>query len=57
LYIAYGSNCELETQILLLGDWGYIELKCFEKLQKEIGDVERMLKGLIKSLESKGSEQ
>ena len=57
LYIAYGSNCELETQILLSGDLGYIELKCFEKLQKEIGDVERMLKGLIKFLESKGSEQ
>jgi four helix bundle protein len=25
LYIAYGSNCELETQMLLSGDLGYIE--------------------------------
>ena len=25
LYIAYGSNCELETQIMLSGDLGYIE--------------------------------
>jgi four helix bundle protein len=25
LYIAYGSNCELETQILLSGDVGYIK--------------------------------
>ena len=25
LYIAYGSNCEMETQILLSGDLGYIE--------------------------------
>ncbi|MBW1851317.1 MAG: hypothetical protein JRJ15_07780 [Deltaproteobacteria bacterium] len=25
LEIAYGSNCETETQILLSGDLGYIE--------------------------------
>jgi four helix bundle protein len=25
LYIAYGSICEMETQILLSGDLGYIE--------------------------------
>ena len=25
LYISYGSVCELETQILLAGDLGYIE--------------------------------
>ncbi|MBI5096602.1 MAG: four helix bundle protein [Nitrospirae bacterium] len=25
LYVAYGSNCELETQILLSGDLGYIK--------------------------------
>ena len=28
LYIAYGSNCELETQIMLSGDLGYIEVIC-----------------------------
>jgi four helix bundle protein len=50
LYIAYGSNCELETQILLSGDLGFIEQEHLLRLQKEIGDVERMLKGLIKSL-------
>lgn len=49
LYIAYGSNCELETQILLSGDLGFVEEDVL-RLQKEIGDVERMLKGLIKSL-------
>jgi len=49
LYIAYGSNCELETQILLSGDLGFVEEDML-RLQKEIGDVERMLKGLIKSL-------
>ena len=50
LYIAYGSNCELETQILLSGDLGFVEQEGLLRLQKEIGDVERMLKGLIKSL-------
>ena len=50
LYIAYGSNCEMETQILLSGDLGYIETGKLEILQKEIGEVERMLKALIKSL-------
>ena len=55
LYIAYGSNCELETQILLSGDLGYIDTGKIEILQEGIGEVERMLKALIKSLERKHS--
>ncbi len=53
LYIAYGSNCEMETQILLSGDLGYIETGKLEILQEGIGEVERMLKAPIKSLERK----
>ena len=53
LYVAYGSNCELETQILLAGDLGYLRAEHFEKLKQDIGDVERMLKALIKALENK----
>ena len=53
LYIAYGSNCELETQILLSGDLGYIETGKLEILKEGIGEVERMLKALIKSLKRK----
>ena len=53
LYIAYGSNCELETQILLSGDLGYIRAEKLEVFKREVGDIERMLKGLIKSLETK----
>ncbi len=53
LYIAYGSNCELETQILLSGDLDYIETGKLEILKEGIGEVERMLKALIKSLENK----
>ena len=51
LYIGYGSICELETQILLSGDLGYVEKEHLDRIQGEIADVERMLKGLIRSLE------
>jgi four helix bundle protein len=53
LYIAYGSVCELETQILLSSDLGYIKIEDLTPLQENMGDIERMLKGLIKSLENK----
>ena len=55
LYIAYGSNCELETQILLSGDLDYIKTGKLKILREGIGEVERMLKALIKSLENKPS--
>jgi four helix bundle protein len=53
LYIAYGSNCELETQILLSADLEFIDSNHFKNLQNNVGEVERMLKGLIKSLGNK----
>ena len=53
LYIAYGSTCELETQMVLAGDLGYIKNDRIFELQSNIGEVERMLKALIKSLENK----
>jgi len=55
LYIAYGSHCELETQIMVSKDLGYIKSDDFQELQREIGEVERMLKALIKSLQNKHS--
>ncbi|MBI4743600.1 MAG: four helix bundle protein [Actinobacteria bacterium] len=54
LYLAYGPNCELETQILLSGDSGYIGIEKLKKLQN-VEKVEIMLKVLIKSLENKHS--
>ncbi len=53
LYISYGSVCELETQILLAGDLGLIEKGVLGRLKKDIAEIERMLKALIKSLENK----
>ena len=53
LYIAYGSVCELETQILLAGDLDFIEKGPLAVLKEDIAEIERMLKALIKSLENK----
>lgn len=50
LYIAYGSICELETQVLLAGDLDYVGSEIHERLKAETNEVERMLKGLINSL-------
>jgi 23S rRNA-intervening sequence protein len=53
LYIAYGSVCELETQTMISGDVGYVGKDRLQEVREEIGDVERMLKAMIKSLENK----
>jgi four helix bundle protein len=53
LYFSYGSTCELETQIMLSGDLGYINAEIIARLQEDLREVERMLKALIKSLENK----
>lgn len=56
LYIAYGSYCELETQLLLTIDLGYVKDGIKDKLLEMAGEVERMLKALINSLEAKALE-
>ena len=53
LYISFGSVCELETQILFAGDLDLIEKSELGTLKKDIEEIERMLKALIKSLENK----
>lgn len=53
LYIAYGSICELETQIMLSGDLNCIDNIIVKSMLNDINEVERMLKSLIKSLEDK----
>ena len=53
LYIAYGSVCELETQTMISGDLGYVGEERLQEIRQEIGDVERMLKAMINSLENK----
>jgi len=52
-YVAYGSTCELETQLSISNDLEYIDTENAVSDQQGIGDVERMLQVLIKSLEGK----
>jgi four helix bundle protein len=52
-YISYGSVCELETQILLTGDLGFIDKGELDTAKKDIAEIEKMLKALIKSLKNK----
>jgi four helix bundle protein len=53
LSIACGSVCELETQVMLSGDLGYLEDEALKELLANISEVERMIMGLIKSLDKK----
>lgn len=53
LYIAYGSYCELETQLMLAVDLGYVGEKGKDKILGLGKEVERMLKALIHSLDKK----
>jgi len=38
---------------MISGDLGYVRKERFQEIREEIGDVERMLKAMIKSLENK----
>ncbi len=53
LYTSSISICKLETQILLAGDLDLIEKGELGTLNKDIAEIERMLKALIKPLENK----
>ena len=56
LYIAYGSTCELGTQILLAGDLGFMDTGNLGETLGSVKKVERMLKALIRTLEQKHSD-
>jgi len=55
LHIAYASLCELETQILLATDLGFLQFEQSARAKGDIGDVERLLKALIRSLRQRRS--
>jgi len=50
LRIAYGSLSEVETQLMLATDLKYIPATESKSLLESVGDVERMLQALIRSL-------
>jgi four helix bundle protein len=50
LKIALSSNCEVECQLLLSRDVGYISSKDWEILDDRCREIGRMLTGLIRSV-------
>ncbi|MGV3509907.1 MAG: four helix bundle protein [Sphingobacteriaceae bacterium] len=50
LNISLGSSFELETQLILAKEFGYISEMSFAPLQFQIIEVQRMLAGLQRSL-------
>lgn len=51
LYIAYSSLAELETQLLLANDLKYLQSQTFSELTEQHHELQRIMYGLIKSLE------
>lgn len=50
LQIARGSVCEMECQLLLARDIGYVTSEAWSVLDKRCREVGKMLNGLIRSL-------
>jgi four helix bundle protein len=55
LNIAYGSRCELETQLSIAADLGYISQTVATKLEQQTAEVERMLTALRRALARRSS--
>jgi four helix bundle protein len=52
LYVANGSVCELETQLMLARDLDYLDDAQARQLRGQLGSVERMLRALIRALDA-----
>ncbi len=53
LYIAQASSFEFETQLMLSLDLGFIDNAAFGKHSNELNEIQKMLNGLINSIENK----
>ena len=50
LNIAYGSSCELETQLIIAHELGILEELNFKEISKLLEEIQKMLYKLIKSI-------
>ena len=53
--LAYGSLAELQTQLMLARDLGYLEQSVYEKIASQYEDLEHMLSALMRGLKGKES--
>ena len=51
LYISLSSSTELETQIIIAHNLGYINLSQYNLYLEKLGIISKMLQGLIKSID------
>lgn len=51
---ARGSLLELETQVQIAGNLGYLKSQKVDELKKKTGEIGRMLNGLIEAIGRKG---
>lgn len=47
LSIAYGSLCELDTQVIISMELGFLKNQDLEEIEKEVGELQKMLFALI----------
>lgn len=50
LSISLGSSFELETQLIISLELGYIRAEDYEKIESSIHEIQKMIRGLQKSL-------
>jgi four helix bundle protein len=56
LYVSQGSSIELEIQLILAMDLEYINEETFSEIESALTTVQKMLNGLINSIENKISK-
>lgn len=54
-YMSLGSLTELQNQLLVAKDVGYIEVKIFNQIADSTITVSKLINGLIKSIKSKSA--
>ncbi|MET3977570.1 four helix bundle protein [Mucilaginibacter sp. UYP25] len=52
LNISLGSAFELETQCIIAKEFGYIDAKQLEEITQQLTDIQKMIDGLQKSLDT-----
>lgn len=57
LNVAYGSSAELETQLLISQDLDYVDETTLIPILNRLHQINRMLNGLINSLEKQHEQQ
>ncbi len=56
LNIAYGSSCELETQLIIAHRTGYLAEEKYNELVKGLNEIQKMIYAILKKLTSSYKE-